>query len=82
METLVFGVLRWVVIAVLVVVTLFPMYYMVVLSHGVGDRRTLHNSCDSPTRYATAREGCDERRLRPGESHAAVGQRARQYPVA
>ena len=26
-ETLVFGVLRWVVIAVLVVVTLFPMYY-------------------------------------------------------
>jgi multiple sugar transport system permease protein len=31
-ETLVFGVLRWVVIAVLVVVTLFPMYYMVVLS--------------------------------------------------
>ena len=32
METLVFGVLRWVVIAVLVVVTLFPMYYMVVLS--------------------------------------------------
>ena len=32
METLVFGVLRWVVIAVLVVATLFPMYYMVVLS--------------------------------------------------
>jgi multiple sugar transport system permease protein len=31
-ETLVFGVLRWVVIAVLLVVTLFPMYYMVVLS--------------------------------------------------
>jgi multiple sugar transport system permease protein len=31
-ETLVFGVLRWVVIAVLVVATLFPMYYMVVLS--------------------------------------------------
>ena len=32
METVVFGVLRWVVIAVLVVATLFPMYYMVVLS--------------------------------------------------
>ena len=32
METLVFGVLRWVAIAVLVVATLFPMYYMVVLS--------------------------------------------------
>lgn len=32
METLVFGVLRWVVIAVLLVATLFPMYYMVVLS--------------------------------------------------
>jgi multiple sugar transport system permease protein len=31
-ETLVFGVLRWVVIAVLVVATLFPLYYMVVLS--------------------------------------------------
>ncbi len=31
-ETLVFGVLRWVVIVVLVVATLFPMYYMVVLS--------------------------------------------------
>ena len=31
-ETLVFGVLRWVVIAVLVAATLFPMYYMVVLS--------------------------------------------------
>ena len=31
-ETLVFGVLRWVVIAFLVVVTLFPLYYMVVLS--------------------------------------------------
>ena len=31
-ETLVFGVLRWVVIAVLLVATLFPMYYMVVLS--------------------------------------------------
>jgi multiple sugar transport system permease protein len=31
-ETLVFGVLRWVVIVVLLVVTLFPMYYMVVLS--------------------------------------------------
>ncbi len=29
------------------------------LSHGIGDRRTLHNSCDSPTRCATAREGCD-----------------------
>ena len=29
------------------------------LSHGVGDRRTLHNSCDSLTRCATAREGCD-----------------------
>ena len=32
MESLVFGVLRWVVIVVLLVVTLFPMYYMVVLS--------------------------------------------------
>ena len=32
METLVFGVLRWVVIVVLLVATLFPMYYMVVLS--------------------------------------------------
>ena len=31
-ETAVFGVLRWVVIAVLVLVTLFPFYYMVVLS--------------------------------------------------
>jgi multiple sugar transport system permease protein len=31
-ETLVFGVLRWAVIAVLVVATLLPMYYMVVLS--------------------------------------------------
>jgi multiple sugar transport system permease protein len=31
-ETLLFGVLRWVVIVVLVVATLFPMYYMVVLS--------------------------------------------------
>lgn len=31
-ETVVFGVLRWVVIVVLVLVTLFPMYYMVVLS--------------------------------------------------
>ena len=31
-ETAVFGVLRWVVIAVLVVVTVFPFYYMVVLS--------------------------------------------------
>jgi multiple sugar transport system permease protein len=31
-ETLVFGVLRWVVIVVLLVATLFPMYYMVVLS--------------------------------------------------
>jgi multiple sugar transport system permease protein len=31
-ETTVFGVLRWVVIAVLIVVTLFPFYYMVVLS--------------------------------------------------
>jgi multiple sugar transport system permease protein len=31
-ETTVFGVLRWVVIGVLVVVTLFPFYYMVVLS--------------------------------------------------
>ena len=31
-ETLVFGVLRWVVVAVLLVATLFPMYYMVVLS--------------------------------------------------
>ena len=31
-ETLVFGVLRWVVIAVLLVVTLFPLYYMVLLS--------------------------------------------------
>ena len=31
-ETLVFGVLRWVVIAVLVLVTLFPFYYMLVLS--------------------------------------------------
>ena len=31
-ETLVFGVLRWVVIVVLLVVALFPMYYMVVLS--------------------------------------------------
>ena len=32
METLVFGVLRWVVIVVLLIVTLFPMYYMVLLS--------------------------------------------------
>ena len=31
-ETVTFGVLRWVVIAVLVVVTVFPFYYMVVLS--------------------------------------------------
>ena len=31
-ENLVFGVLRWVVIAVLVVVTLLPFYYMVILS--------------------------------------------------
>jgi multiple sugar transport system permease protein len=31
-ETAVFGVLRWVLIAVLVVATLFPFYYMVVLS--------------------------------------------------
>jgi multiple sugar transport system permease protein len=31
-ETAVFGVLRWVVIAVLVLVTAFPFYYMVVLS--------------------------------------------------
>jgi len=31
-ETRVFGVLRWVVITVLVVVTLFPFYYMVLLS--------------------------------------------------
>jgi multiple sugar transport system permease protein len=31
-ETRLFGVLRWVVIAVLVVVTLFPFYYMVLLS--------------------------------------------------
>jgi multiple sugar transport system permease protein len=31
-ETVVFGVLRWVVIAVLVLVTAFPFYYMVVLS--------------------------------------------------
>ncbi|GIF67612.1 transporter [Asanoa ishikariensis] len=31
-ETRLFGVLRWVVIAVLIVVTLFPFYYMVLLS--------------------------------------------------
>jgi len=31
-ETVVFGVLRWVLIAVLVVATVFPFYYMVVLS--------------------------------------------------
>ena len=31
-ETRLFGVLRWVVIAILVVVTLFPFYYMVLLS--------------------------------------------------
>jgi multiple sugar transport system permease protein len=31
-ETLVFGVLRWVVIAVLLLVTLFPFYYMLLLS--------------------------------------------------
>jgi multiple sugar transport system permease protein len=31
-ETRVFGVLRWVVIAILIVVTLFPFYYMVLLS--------------------------------------------------
>jgi multiple sugar transport system permease protein len=31
-ETRVFGVLRWVVIAVLVLVTVFPFYYMIVLS--------------------------------------------------
>ena len=29
------------------------------LSHSVGDRRTLHNSCDSPTQCATARRVCD-----------------------
>ena len=43
METLVFGVLRWVVIAVLLVATLFPMYYMVVLS-----LRSLDEVCCAP----------------------------------
>ena len=31
-ETRVFRVLRWVVIAILIVVTLFPFYYMLLLS--------------------------------------------------
>jgi len=28
-------------------------------SHGYVDRRTVRNRCDSPTRGATARAGCD-----------------------
>ena len=51
METLVFGVLRWVVIAVLLVVTLFPMYYMVLLSLRSLDEVVLHPAALWPAEF-------------------------------
>ena len=50
-ETLVFGVLRWVVIAVLLVVTLFPMYYMVLLSLRSLDEVVLHPAALWPAEF-------------------------------
>jgi multiple sugar transport system permease protein len=50
-ETLVFGVLRWVVIVVLLIVTLFPMYYMVLLSLRSLDEVVLHPAQLWPTDF-------------------------------
>ncbi len=57
------------------------------LPHSVGDRRTLHNSCDSPTRCATAGERCGAngdplvRAQRKRDDTRATQRRAGHHPA-